>query len=99
MRTAVLGLLGLVLAVAVGYGVHLITRETISLPVVQLEQPAQLAPAAATTDRKTTTAGTTTAGTTTAKTQTAGTTTDDHGGSDSSGKGRGRGRSGGSDDD
>ena len=51
MRTAALGLLGLVLAVVVGYGVHLITRGTISLPVVQLEQPAPLAPPAATTHR------------------------------------------------
>ena len=67
MRTAALGLLGLVLAVVVGYGVHLITRGTISLPVVQLEQPAQLAPPAATT----------TARTTTAKTETEGTTTED----------------------
>jgi hypothetical protein len=58
MRTAVLGILGLVLAVVVGYGVHLITRETISLPVVQLEQPAQLAPPAATSTARTTTAET-----------------------------------------
>ena len=39
MRTVLLGLLGLALAVAVGFGVHLVTRSTISLPVVQLEQP------------------------------------------------------------
>ena len=58
MRTAALGLLGLVLAVVVGYGVHLITRETISLPVVQLEQPAPLAPPAATSTARTTTAET-----------------------------------------
>ena len=69
MRTAALGLLGLVLAVVVGYGVHLITRGTISLPVVQLEQPAPLAPPAATT----------TARTTTAETETEGTTTEDRG--------------------
>ena len=49
MRTAALGLVGLVLAVVVGLGVHLVTRATISLPVVQLEQPAPLAPPAATT--------------------------------------------------
>lgn len=103
MRTAALGLLGLLLAVVVGYGVHLITRETISLPVVQLEQPARLAPPAATSTARTTTAET--------ETQTAATTTEDRGtktednsgsgssGSDSSGKGRGRGRSGGEDDD
>ena len=107
MRTAALGLLGLLLAVVVGYGVHLVTRETISLPVVQLEQPALLAPPGATSAARTTTAKTTTAKTTTAKTATTGTTiedrggtrTDDNSGSGSSGKGRGRGRSGGDDDD
>jgi len=50
MRTVALGLLGLALAVAVGFGVHLITRATISLPVVRLEQPAP-----ATTTQPTTT--------------------------------------------
>ena len=35
MRTVLLGLLGLALAVTVGLGVHLLTRSTISLPVVQ----------------------------------------------------------------
>jgi len=54
MRTVVLGLLGLALAVAVGFGVHLITRGTISLPVVRLEQPAPAAPPAATTQSTTT---------------------------------------------
>ena len=102
MRTAALGLLGLVLAVAVGYGVHLITRDTISLPVVQLQQPAQLAPPAATSTARTTTAETQTE----AETETGRTTTDDRGtetednsGSGSSGRGRGRGRGGGGDDD
>ena len=47
MRTVLLGLLGLVLAVAVGFGVHLVTRDTISLPVVRLDAP----PAPATTIR------------------------------------------------
>jgi hypothetical protein len=93
MRTASLGLLGL-LAVVVGYGVHLITRETISLPVVQLNQPAKLAPPAATSKVRTTTAETETEGTTT---EDRGTETDDNSGSGSSGKGRGRGGSG--DDD
>ena len=65
MRTAALGLLGLLLAVVVGYGVHLITRDTISLPVVQLEQPAPLAPPAATSAARNTTAETETGGTTT----------------------------------
>ena len=96
MRTAALGLIGLVLAVAVGLGVHLITRETISLPVVKLEQPARLAPPAATTVTRTTTAKTETEGTTTEDNRTE---TDDDSGSGSSGKGRGRGRSGGDDDD
>ena len=50
MRTVALGLLGFALAVAVGFGVHLITRGTISLPVVRLEQPAP-----ATTTQPTTT--------------------------------------------
>ncbi len=84
MRTAVLGLMGLVLAVAVGLGVHLITRETISLPVVQLEQPEQLAPPAATTVTRTTTATTETERTTTEDRRSE---TDDNSGSGSSGKG------------
>ena len=96
MRTAALGLLGLLLAVVVGYGVHLVTRETISLPVVQLEQPSPLAPPAATTTARTVTAETETGGTTTEDRRTE---TDDNSGSGSSGKGRGRGRSGGEDDD
>jgi uncharacterized membrane protein YgcG len=58
MRTVVLGLLGLVLAVAVGFGVHLITRGTISLPVVRLEQPAPAPPLSTTTQRTTTETGT-----------------------------------------
>jgi hypothetical protein len=58
MRTVVLGLLGLALAVAVGFGVHLITRGTISLPVVQLEQPAPSPPRSTTTQRTTTETGT-----------------------------------------
>jgi hypothetical protein len=94
MRTASLGLLGLLLAVVVGYGVHLITRETISLPVVQLNQPAQLAPPAATSTARTTTAETEPGG---PATEDRGTETDDNSGSGSSGKGRGR--SGGGDDD
>ena len=55
MRTVLLGLLGLVLAVTVGLGVHLVTRSTISLPVVQLEPAPALAPPAATTTDRTTT--------------------------------------------
>ena len=54
MRTLLLGLLGLALAVAVGLGVHLITRSTISLPVVRLEPAPALAPPAATTKETTT---------------------------------------------
>ena len=56
MRTVALGLLGLVLAVAIGVGIHFVTRETIALPVVRLDQRAQLAPTTAT---DTTTTGTT----------------------------------------
>jgi hypothetical protein len=55
MRTGLLGLLGLVLAVAVGLGVHVLTRDTISLPVVQLEPAPALAPRAATTTARRTT--------------------------------------------
>ncbi len=55
MRTVLLGLLGLVLAVTVGLGVHLVTRSTISLPVVRLEPAPALAPPAATTTDGTTT--------------------------------------------
>ena len=100
MRTAALGLLGLVLAVAVGYGVHLITRDTISLPVVQLQQPARARSTRGdehrTHDDRRTQTETETGGTTT---EDRGTETEDNSGSGSSGKGRGRGRSGGGDDD
>ncbi len=101
MRTVVLGLLGLVLAAAIGVGIHLVTRETIALPVVRLEQGAQLAP---------TTATETTTGTTTTEIETETeneTKTDDNSGSgsdnsgsgsDDSGRGRGRGRGRGGDD-
>ena len=58
MRTVLLGLLGLALAVTVGLGVHLLTRSTISLPVVRLEPAPALAPPAATTKETTTTART-----------------------------------------
>jgi hypothetical protein len=94
MRTVLLGLLGLVLAVSVGFGVHLVTRSTISLPVVQLEPP----PASVTTTNATTEARTTTEE---PETEPAGSTeaeTEDDSGGDSSGRGRGRGRSGGDDD-
>ena len=98
-RLLALGLLGLVVAVAVGLGIHAVTRETIALPVVKLEQGASLAPPAAravettaTTPRITTEAETTTAGST-------GTTGDDNSGSGSGGSGRGRGRGRGGDDD
>ncbi len=42
-----LGALGLVLAIATGLAVHVLTRETIALPVVKLEQGDGLAPAGA----------------------------------------------------
>ena len=89
MRTVLLGLLGLVLAVAVGFGVHLITRGTISLPVVQLEQPPP-APVRVTTTERTTPA-TTEAETTITELPTEPEAETE----DSSGRGRGRGRSGG----
>jgi cytoskeletal protein RodZ len=102
MRTVLLGTLGLVLAVAVGVSVHLLTRGTISLPVVQLEPAPALAPPAARTIRRTTTVRTETERETETESRTttppatspAPATTEDN-----SGRGRGRGRSGGSDDD
>jgi len=96
MRTVLLGLLGLALAVAVGFGVHLITRSTISLPVVQLEQPppvpTRLTPTQRTPAR--TPARTTVTmerGTTTAELETEPETETE----DSSGRGRSGGASGG----
>jgi|SRR5829696_1110579 len=100
MRTVLLGMLGLVLAVTVGVSVHLLTRGTISLPVVQLEPAPALAPPAARTILGTTSARTDTeteheteARTVPPATSPAPATTED-----GSGRGRGRGRSGGSDD-
>ena len=99
MRTVLLGLLGLALAVIVGLGVHLLTRSTISLPVVRLEPAPALAPPAATTKDPTdeTTTGRTGTGTEseprTASQPASGTGTET--GDDNSGRGRGRGRSGG----
>jgi hypothetical protein len=101
-RVLALGFLGLVLAVAVGLGIHVLTRETIALPVVRLEQGASLAPAAARAPQAppiTTRTGTTT-GTTNGATTTTGSTDeradeDNSGpGSNNSGQGRGRGRGG-----
>ena len=93
IRTLVLGVLGVVLAIAVGLGVHLVTRETISLPVVRLDPAPALAPPAATVTEETTTEETTTEETTTEpETDDAPATTEDNSGQ---GRGRGRGRSGG----
>lgn len=64
------GVLGVVLAVATGLGVHLLTRETIALPVVKLERGDGLAPAAARADATTARARTTTARRSTATTST-----------------------------
>jgi uncharacterized membrane protein YgcG len=99
MRTVLLGLLGLVLAVTVGLSVHLVTRSTISLPVVQLEPAPALAPPAATTIDERTTGRTETEAETESEPEneptpaapSVQTETDD----DNSGRGRGRGRSGG----
>ena len=99
MRTVLLGLLGLAVAVTVGLGVHLVTRSTISLPVVRLEAP----PVPATTAGTTTPARTSTEdeGVTVVpagppvSTEPETETEDSSGsGSDGSGHGRGRGRSG-----
>jgi hypothetical protein len=87
-RTLVLGALGLALAVVLGLGVHLLTRDTVARPVVRLEQGPALAPPV------TTTTTTSTAGATT--TDEAETETDDD---DDSGRGRGRGRGRGGGDD
>lgn len=94
IRSVVLGLLGLALAVAVGLGVHLVTRDTISLPVVRLQPaPALAPPAATTTARPPTTTGKTTGErvTTMEGVETERGTTDDGSGR---GRGRGRGRGG-----
>jgi hypothetical protein len=91
-RTLVLGLLGVVLALAVGFGVHLVTRETISLPVARLEQAPALAPPEAREQppETATTATDTTETETTETTETTSATTGED--SDGSGRGRGRGR-------
>lgn len=75
-RMLALGFLGLALAVMVGLGIHVVTRETIALPVVRLEQGASLAPAAARAPQlpRTTTTGATTTSTATTGTTTTGTT-------------------------
>ncbi|MCP9486821.1 MAG: hypothetical protein MSC30_13245 [Gaiellaceae bacterium MAG52_C11] len=100
-RLLALGLLGLVVAVAVGLGIHALTRETIALPVVKLEQGTSLAPPAArarNTPPRTTGAATTSATTTTTGSTTTGSTAEDDSDSDSGrGRGRGRGRGGGDD--
>ena len=112
-RTLLLGALGLVLAVATGLGVHLLTRDTIALPVVKLEQDAGLAPTSArrpprtrsvpptaqTSSARRTTAAATTARPVTTDVDGGATDTDDNSGpgSDDSG-GRGRGRGRGGDD-
>jgi len=93
MRTVLLGLLGLVLAVTVGLGVHLLTRSTISLPVVRLEPAPALAPPAATT-KETTTGHTEPEAETTTQESPAATGASTETGDDNSGRGRGRGGSG-----
>jgi hypothetical protein len=98
VRTVVLGILGFVVAVAVGFGIHALTRETIALPVVQLEQGASLAPPAA--RARVRTAPTTTTTATTATTTRTGSTDDrTHTDDSDSGQGRGRNRGRGGDDD
>ena len=92
-RTIVLGALGLALAVVLGLGVHVLTRDTVARPVVRLEQGPALAPPVTTTTTSATTTTTSTARSTT--TDEAETETDD----DDSGRGRGRGRGRGGGDD
>jgi hypothetical protein len=91
-RTLVLGALGLALAVVLGLGVHLLTRDTVARPVVRLEQGPSLAPPAPTA---TTTVTTSTGGSTTADE----TETEPDDDDDGSGRGRGRGRGRGGGDD
>jgi hypothetical protein len=93
-RTLLLGLVGIVLALAVGFGVHLITRETISLPVARLEQaPALAPPEAREQPPDTATTATETTETETTDTETTETTSATTGeDNDGSGRGRGRGR-------
>lgn len=110
IRTILLGLGGLLAAIAIGVGIHLVTRDTIALPVVRLDGGASLAPP--TTDTRIVPAPATTRSstsrTTTDTTAPTPPTTDDRSssstgednsgsGSSNSGRGRGRGRSG--DDD
>lgn len=86
IRTLALGLLGVVAAIAIGVGIHLVTRDTIALPVVRLEQGASLVPRPA---------GATTVTEPRSTATTAEATTDE----DESGRGRGRNRGRGGDDD
>ena len=83
-RTLLLGALGLALAVTLGLGVHVLTRDTVARPVVRLEQGPALAPPATTTTVVTTTRAT---------------RTDEPETDDDSGRGRGRNRGRGGDDD
>ena len=96
MRTILLGLLGLVLAVTVGFGVHLLTRDTISLPVVRLEAPPAppTTTAATTTQKPTTSERTTTSQVTTVRPTATATRTEVETEDGGSGHGRGRGRGG-----
>jgi len=99
VRAVLLGILGFVVAVAVGFGIHALTRETIALPVVQLEQGASLAPLAARAQARPVTTSTTT--TTLRATTTRTGSTEDRTETEDSGSGRGRGRNrgrGGDDD-
>ena len=93
-RTLLLGALGLALAVTLGLGVHVLTRDTVARPVVRLEQGPALAPPATTTTLVTTTRAPRTDEPETDTTT--GTETDDDSGR---GRGRNRGRGGDEDDD
>lgn len=97
-RTILLGALGLVLAVVVGLGVHALTRDTTSFPVVRLDEPPPAPPALTDTAEGTTTGDLPTEPETEGETatETEAETETDH---DSSGSGRGRNRGRGDGDD
>ena len=53
MRITVVALLGLVFATGLGFGAHVIARDTVALPVASLDARENLAPAATTTEQTT----------------------------------------------
>lgn len=103
MRFGLLLLLGLVFAAGLGLAAHLIARDTVALPVANIEAGEGLAPVETQVRttiraRRTSTARTTTRATTTT-TQTERETETETETGDDSGKGRNRGRGGDDDSD